>query len=98
MTSDFAHRSNIKSFARVLTVSVKICLYQNFTLYSTRDVCAPNVGSNDVYAFNHRPEDGRTDLGLRREPDDEEGATGTEIVNRLLVRSALYISGMIRLS
>jgi hypothetical protein len=44
------------------------------------------------------PEDGRTDLGLCREPDNEEGAAGTEIINRLLVRSALYISGIIQLS
>jgi hypothetical protein len=48
--------------------------------------------------LTNRPEDGRTDLGLCREPDNEEGTAGTEMVNRLLVRSALYISGLIPLS
>jgi hypothetical protein len=67
-------------------------------MYLVDNVCAPNIGSDDVDAFDHRPEDGRTDLGLCGEPDNEEGATGTEVVNRLLVRSALYTSGLISLS
>ena len=67
-------------------------------MYLAGNVCAPNIRSNDVDAFDHRPEDGRTDLGLCREPNNEEGATGAEIINRLLVGSALYISNLIRLS
>lgn len=98
MTSDLAHRSNIQGFMRVLAVAVSFVCSQNSTLYLAGNVCAPNIGSDDVDAFDHRPEDGRTDLGLCREPDNEEGAAGTEIINRLLVRSALYISGIIQLS
>src|SRR6266849_8524479 len=90
MTVNFAHRSDIQGFARVLTVAVRFDC-KNSTLYIAGNVCAPNIGSNDIDAFDHRPEDGRTDLGLCREPDNEEGAAGTEIVNRLLVRSALNI-------
>ena len=41
---------------------------------------------------NHRPKDRGADLGLSRGAGSGEGVTGTEIVNRLLVRSALYIS------
>ena len=93
MTSDFAHRSDSQRFARVLAVAMRFVYSQDSTLYLVGNVCVPNIGSNDVDAFDHRPEDGRTDLGLCREPDNEEGAAGTEIVNRLLIRSALYISG-----
>jgi hypothetical protein len=93
MTVDFAHRSDIQGFARVLAVAVRFVCSQNSTLYLAGNACVPNIGSNDVDAFDHRPEDGRTDLGLCREPYNEEGAARTEIVNRLLVRSALYISG-----
>jgi hypothetical protein len=59
------------------------------------NVCAPNIRANNVDAFDHRPKDRRTNLGLSREADGKEGAAGTEIVNRLLVRSALYIRGLI---
>jgi len=64
-------------------------------LRNARDVCAPNIGTYDVDAFDHRPEYGRTDLGLSGEADDEERSARTEIVNRLLVRSALYIVDII---
>jgi hypothetical protein len=50
---------------------------------------APNIRSNDVDGFDHCPEDGSADLGLSREADGDEGAPGTKIFNRLLVRSAL---------
>lgn len=90
---DFAHRSDIQGLARVLAVAVRFDCSQNFTRYLAGNVCVPNIGSNDIDAFDHRPEDGRTDLGLCREPDNEEGAAGSEIVNCLLIRGALYISG-----
>jgi hypothetical protein len=89
MTLDFAHPCDIQGFTRVSAVAVRFACNQNSTLYLAGHVCAPNIGSNDVDAFVHRSEDGHTDLGLCREPDNEEGAAGTEIVNRLLVRSAL---------
>jgi len=94
MTFDFAHRSDIQGFTCVLAVAAGFVCINIFTLHLAGKVCAPNIGSNDVDAFDHRPEDGRTDLRLSREPDSEEGATRTEIVDRLLVRSALYISGL----
>ena len=53
--------------------------------------CAPNIGSNYVDALDHRPEDGCTNLGMRREANGNERAAGAEIVNRLLVCSALYV-------
>jgi|SRR6266851_3874487 len=53
--------------------------------------CAPNIGSNYVDALDHRPEDGCTNLGMCREADGNECAAGAEIVNRLLVCSALYV-------
>ena len=92
MTVDFAHRRDIQGFTCVLAVAVGFDCSQNPTLYLAGNVCVPNIGSNDIDAFDHRPEDGGTNLGLCREPDNKEGAAGTEIVNRLLVRSALYIS------
>jgi len=70
MTADFAHRSDIQGFARVLAVAVRLFVSKT-TLYLAGDVCAPTIGPNDVDAFDHRPEDGRTDLGLCREPDNE---------------------------
>ena len=53
--------------------------------------CAPNIGSNDADALDDRPEDRCTNLGFPGEADSEERATRTEIVNRLLISSALYI-------
>jgi len=54
---------------------------------------APNIRSNDVDAFDNRPEDGCTNLGFAREADDEERAAGAEIVNCLLVCGALCEGG-----
>jgi hypothetical protein len=51
----------------------------------------PNIGSDDVDALDHSPEDRRADLGFPGEADSEECATRTEIVNRLLISSALNI-------
>lgn len=74
--------------------SCEICLYQISILHLAGDVCAPNIGSNDIDTLDHRPEDGGVDLSLCRESDNEDGTAGTEIVNRLLVRGALYTSGL----
>jgi len=53
--------------------------------------CAPNIGSNNVDALDHSPEDRRADLRFPGEADSEECTTRTEIVNRLLISSALNI-------
>ena len=53
--------------------------------------CVPDIGSNNVDALDHRPEDRRTDPSFPGQADGEERATRTEIVNRLLISSALYI-------
>ena len=34
--------------------------------------CSPDIGSNNVDAFDHRPEDRCTDLGFPGETDSEE--------------------------
>jgi hypothetical protein len=71
---------------------------QTPTLYfrEAKDICVPNIRSNNADAFDYRPEDGCADLGLSRKADGKKGSARAKIVNRLLVRSALYT--IIRLS